>query len=230
MLVITVKFVYRSKTFSTIVDLIDHLNSQLITVLVMDDFNEGIPVAWMITNNEWTDSLRVFFQSLRERCGYVITQFSMSDDADSYHNTWCSAFSRPDRKLLCSWHVNRSWRRKLNEYFKDKEQQADVYAPLKNLQNETTGNAFRRSLQRFLAWLKGICPQMASYFEKECASWPREWGSCFREGFCKQTCFWKWASTELLRRTTWRGNKTSVSIIYYRPFARSRETRLTNSW
>ena len=106
----------------------------------------------------------------------------MSDDADAYYNAWCSAFSRPDRKLLCSWHVDRSWRRKLNEVLKDKEQQAEVYAALKNLQNETTESAFRRSLQQFLAWLKGISPPMASYFEKEYASRPREWGSCFREG------------------------------------------------
>ena len=62
----------------------------------------------------------------------------MSNYAGTYHNAWCSAFSRPDRKLLCSWHVDRSWRRKLNEYFKDAEQHADVYVPLKNLQNETT--------------------------------------------------------------------------------------------
>ena len=49
---------------------------QLITVLVIDDFNEGIPVAWMISNKESTDPLRVFFQSLRERCGDVITSSS----------------------------------------------------------------------------------------------------------------------------------------------------------
>ena len=78
--------------------------------------------------------------------------------------------------------MDRSWRRKLNEYFKDKEQQGEVYAALKNLQSETTESAFRRSLQQFLAWLKGISPPMASYFEKEYASRPREWGSCFREG------------------------------------------------
>ena len=161
MLVISMKFVYGSKTFSTIVDLIDHLNSQLITVLVMDDFNEGIPVAWMITNNESTDSLRVFFQSLRERCGNLITQFSMSDDADACHNAWCSAFSRPDRKLLCCWHVDRSWRRKLNEYFKDIEKQADVYAPLKNPQNETplhlpTNGLLLREGVRLLAARMGV--------------------------------------------------------------------------
>ena len=59
---------------------------QLITVLVIDDFNQGIPVAWMISNKKSTDSLQVFFQSLRERCQDVITQFFMSVDADAYHN------------------------------------------------------------------------------------------------------------------------------------------------
>ena len=29
----------------------------------------------------------------------------MSDDTDAYYNTWLSTFSRPDWKLLCSWHV-----------------------------------------------------------------------------------------------------------------------------
>ena len=59
----------------------------------------------------------------------------MTDDAEAYYNAWVSAFSRPDRKLLCSWHVDRSWRRKLNEHLKDKEQMAEVYAALKSLQN-----------------------------------------------------------------------------------------------
>ena len=33
----------------------------------------------------------------------------------SDHNAWVSAFARPDKKLLCSWHGDRSWRRKINE-------------------------------------------------------------------------------------------------------------------
>ena len=42
---------------------------QLMTVLVINDFEEGIPVAWMVSNKESTDSLRVYFQSLIERYG-----------------------------------------------------------------------------------------------------------------------------------------------------------------
>lgn len=65
---------------------------QLITVLVTDNFEEGVPVAWMIRNKESTDTLRVFFKSLRERCGDLTTEFSMSDDADAYYNAWCRLF------------------------------------------------------------------------------------------------------------------------------------------
>ena len=82
---------------------------QLVTVLVTDDYNEGIPVAWLISNKEATDALKIFFSSLRERCGEVQTETFMSDDTDAYYNTWVSTFSRPDRKLLCSWQVDRSW-------------------------------------------------------------------------------------------------------------------------
>lgn len=155
---------------------------QLITVLLIDDYDEGIPVAWLISNREPPDVLRVFFRSIRERCSDVKTEIFMSDDAEAYHNAWVSVFARPDKKLLCSWHVDRSWRRMLNEVIKDKEQVAEVYGALKNLQNEISEAGFRRSLQQFLAWLKGVSQPMASYFEKEYASRPREWATCFRIG------------------------------------------------
>ncbi len=104
----------------------------------------------------------------------------MSDDAEAYHNAWVSSFSRPDKKLLCSSHVDRSWRRKIGEHIKDKEHQAEVYAALKSLQNETSKAGFRRSLQQVLVWIKGKSEAMASYFEKYYANRPREWASCFR--------------------------------------------------
>jgi len=75
----------------------------------------------------------------------------MSDDADAYHNAWVSSFARPDKKLLCSWHVDRCWRRKVNELIKDKDQPEEVYAALKMLQNEIEEASFGRSLQQFLA-------------------------------------------------------------------------------
>ena len=57
---------------------------QLVTVLVTDDYKEVIPVGWLISNKETTDALKIFFSSLRERCGKVQTETFMSDDADAY--------------------------------------------------------------------------------------------------------------------------------------------------
>ena len=71
---------------------------QLITVLVIDDYDEGIPVAWLISNKESSSVLSSFFASIRERCGDVKTEIFMTDDADGYHNSWISAFSRPAKK------------------------------------------------------------------------------------------------------------------------------------
>ena len=106
----------------------------------------------------------------------------MSDDAEQYYNAWCFSFSRPKRKLLCSWHVDRSWRRKLNECIKEKGQQAQVYAAMKALQNETSEAQFRRSLQQFLAWANIISQPLLNYFNKEYVRRVKEWAACFRVG------------------------------------------------
>ena len=71
-------------------------------MLVIEHYDEGIPVASLISNKESADVLRVFFESIRERCGDVKTEIFMSDDAEAYHNAWASPFSRPDKKLHCS--------------------------------------------------------------------------------------------------------------------------------
>jgi len=92
---------------------------QLVTVLVIDNYDEGIPVACLISNKESADILRI-----RERCGDPKAEIFASDDAEAYHNAWVSSFSRPGRKLFCSWHVDRSWRREIGAHIKDKGQQA----------------------------------------------------------------------------------------------------------
>lgn len=78
--------------------------------------------------------------------------------------------------------IDRSWRHKIGEHIKDKEQQAEFYATLKGLQNETSKAGFRHSLQHVLAWLRERSPAMASYFEKFYERRPRELASCFWVG------------------------------------------------
>ena len=59
---------------------------------------------------------------------------------------------------------------------------AEVYTALKSLQNDLSETSSRRSLQHFMAWIKGISEPLAKYFEKENTGRTREWAACFLVG------------------------------------------------
>ena len=110
----------------------------LISLLVLDDFQEAIPVAWAVTNSERYEILHIFMDEIRRSCEQDLkTEVFMSDMADNFYQAWCASFSQPYRRLYCSWHVDKSWRIKINCYIKNEETRCCVYALLKLLQNET---------------------------------------------------------------------------------------------
>ena len=100
----------------------------LVTVLVVDDFGEGIPVGWLITNKEDTGSLTHFFHCLYARTGSITPNTFMSDDAQQYWNAWSSVYgANHTKKLLCTRHVDRSWRRGVQRHVTDKSDQVSTY-------------------------------------------------------------------------------------------------------
>ena len=61
----------------------------LVTVLVIDEFGEGVPVAWAISNKEDFCALSVACrQQLKLRTGDLKPQHFMTDDAQQYWNAW----------------------------------------------------------------------------------------------------------------------------------------------
>ena len=89
---------------------------KLITLLVVDEHEEGFPVAWCIANREDRVLLIEFFTSIRTKCGMVRPQWFMSDMADQYHHV--SVFDDSPQKLVCTWHVDRAWRGALQQHVK----------------------------------------------------------------------------------------------------------------
>lgn len=59
----------------------NHYSFPLTTVMVVDEFGEGIPVAYMISNREDEHILRVFFEQLKRCVDCIEPQFFMTDDA-----------------------------------------------------------------------------------------------------------------------------------------------------
>ena len=79
---------------------------QLVTIIVVDEYGEGYPVAWCLSNREDQFALENFLKPIRKRIGSITPAWFMSDDAEQYHNAWRSVFGEVDNKLLCTWHVH----------------------------------------------------------------------------------------------------------------------------
>ena len=66
---------------------------KLIIVLVLDEFGEGLPVTWAISNREDTTLLVEFLNAIKRRIGPLKEpHWFMSDDTEQYFNAWKGVF------------------------------------------------------------------------------------------------------------------------------------------
>ena len=153
----------------------------LITVMVIDEYGEGFPVAWCISNRE--DQLLPinFFNALRMRVGVIEPAWFMSDLAEQYSTAWVSSFSYKPRKIVCTWQVHRAWREHLKE-LKDLELQSSVYHNLRVLIEETNKEKFEALLDRTRKELlaSGKTRSFGKYFEMYYAKIKEQSAMCYR--------------------------------------------------
>lgn len=100
----------------------------LITLLVLDDLGEGVPVCWIISNREDAAVIRQVLLKVKEKCGDIETRISMNDDANNFYNAWRGTFSvNITKKLLCAWHLDKSFRGGLQKHISSRTKQVEVY-------------------------------------------------------------------------------------------------------
>ena len=155
----------------------------LITVLVVDGFGEGIPVAWAVANREDATILVELLKSIKERTGPLQPRWFMSDDANQYFNAWKGVFgAKETSKLLCAWHVDRAWRTALNQHVRTQQARNEIYHQLRILLMENKEATFRQLLQQFLSFVDASETAFSKYFEEHYCNRPSEWASYCRIG------------------------------------------------
>ena len=87
---------------------------QLVTILVVDEFGEGYPVGWCLSNRTDLTLLLIFFKEIKKSVVNIVPKWVMSDDADQFFSAWVGVFCVGPQKLLCTWHVDRAWRSNLH--------------------------------------------------------------------------------------------------------------------
>ena len=91
----------------------------------------------------------------------------MSDDAEQFYSAWIDTFDGNPRKIVCIWHVDRSWRRSIATMIKGEEDQISIYHILRVLMEETEQQKFHILLEKALYSMKTgkVLEKFSDYFE-----------------------------------------------------------------
>ncbi len=155
----------------------------LLTLMVLDEFGEGIPVGWMLSNREDGLVITEFLKSVHSRVGNLQVNYFMSDDAEQFFTAWRGVFGNHSatRKLLCSWHVDRAWRKALNELVPIQTERVAIYHHLRTLLQCNVISKFRVLLQNFVSWLmEEPYEEFCRYFQNVYCKRVEEWAFCYR--------------------------------------------------
>ncbi|KAK3922017.1 Wilms tumor protein-like protein [Frankliniella fusca] len=89
-------------------------NFKLLNGLFVNENRRGWPVFHLITNKTDENTLKFFFQAIKEKCeGRLVVNCVITDDAPALINSIEMGFEEKIRHLLCCWHVQETFRRNL---------------------------------------------------------------------------------------------------------------------
>ena len=154
----------------------------LTSLVVLDEFGEGLPIAWCLSNHEDFTHMCVFFQMIKQNCGVLMPHWLMSDLASQFYNAWVSVMGGNPRRLLCTWHVDRAWQVELRAKVKDTIVAADIYKMLRTLLQDTNVKSFQDHLAQFEEHLPTLSTEFSSYFQREWHGRAETWAYCYRAG------------------------------------------------
>lgn len=154
---------------------------QLITLMVIDDFHQGFPCAFLISNRCDSIISKLFFLKIKERVGDICSDNFMSDMDEAFFNGYKLVFPLPKRRLFCSWHVDRAWRKNLSK-IRSKETQTEIYKVLRTLLEETDENSFYALFAeaKSVLYNDASTKDFGNYFIDNYEHSVKSWAFCFR--------------------------------------------------
>lgn len=180
----------------------------LITLMVIDEFGEGFPVAWCISKHVDTSALIDFFQAIKDNVGEITPLFLMSDMADQFYNSWVATFSSTPKHILCTWHVLKAWKSNL-KLVSDSAEKEKIYHILKVLMDETDEANFKKMIDKALMEMKENekTKLFGDYFEKNYLAKYEQWAICFRSSSRVNTNMYVEAFHHILKYKFLKGKK-----------------------
>ena len=191
----------------------------LTTVLVVDEFGEGYPTAWCISNRTDLIAMVYYFEAVQRNIGYkIVPKWVMTDDAPQFYSAWELVFGQGPQKLLCTWHVDRKWRANIRSKIQNEEVGALVYHNLRVLLDEKDCDKFEDFLQRTVQQLRVSTQtvEFEEYFTKFYVQRKTQWATCYRKKSGINTNMYVESFHRLIKYIYMRGreNKRIDKLLY----------------
>jgi hypothetical protein len=150
--------------------------------MVLDNNRQGFPAAFLYSNRITEETFKVFFQSLKAKCGQISCNAFMSDMAPQFYNAWQFVMGDCPHRLYCAWHVDKSFRENCRRLIKDNEKVVFAYKGLRTLMDEPDVVTFDSSLPCFMSHLQSdedtAC--FHHFFQSHFATCVNRWAYSYR--------------------------------------------------
>lgn len=155
-------------------------NFLLLILLIIDDYHEGVPVAFGISSRNDFAMVDVFLNGIRRNMGLLSTELFMSDIEYKYYEKWHEIMGSAENRPFCKWYVPETWRRKLRK-ISDKTKRVQTRDRFYEILMQFDEHLFRSWIHEFFANpdpdLEDILGVMKRCHLEEIENWSK----CLRE-------------------------------------------------
>ena len=193
------------------------------SLLIVDEFGEGFPVAWCLPNKEDFTTLKLFCQKIKNVTGDLSPAWFMTDIAPQFYDAFCAVFNCEPIQLYCTWHIDKAFKEQLKSKIKNFEIEVEVYKQLRIVLEQTNEKLFDNYLSTYCERLHNslVTNDFANYFDRYSVPCKEKGGYYYRVGLDINTNMFYKAFHRVFKYTYFKGkankrvDKCFVNLIKF---------------
>ncbi len=151
----------------------------LYTLLVLDHENEGVAVAFAMSNRNNDSVMETFLSCIKEKVGVIQTDVLITDLQENSYHYWAKIMSPPRHRFFCMWCVKKDWLQHLNK-IDNKEKQKMLRQQLNQFTKEIDTLMFEEKVNEFTGMEDPDLKKFMDYFKSRYVSCTPFWAYCYR--------------------------------------------------
>ena len=154
------------------------------SLLIVDEFGEGFPVAWSLSNKEDFTTFKLFCQKIKNVTGDISPAWFVTDIAPQFYDSFCAVFNCGPVQLYRIWHVDKTFKEQLNSKIENFAIEVEVYKQLRIVLEQTNEKLLDNYLSTLCERLHNsvVTNVFANYFDRYWVPCKEKWGYYYRVG------------------------------------------------